>query len=98
MSLSSISSLILGLTTLAGGVKAYAAKGSIPSLLGGLLVSAFFFLGSYNKNSYISLAGSLLLFGSGLGRCFATNFEAPVPKMLATLGAISTAWFGYLLA
>ncbi|KAI5958826.1 hypothetical protein KGF57_002260 [Candida theae] len=87
--------IILSSLCAIGGLMGYFRKNSLPSLLGGLGVSALYAIAGYIINSNgrygveLALAASILLLLAGLSRSITTNFQKPVPLLLLALGILS---------
>lgn len=82
-----------------GGLMGYFRKGSVPSLVAGLGVSALYGVSGYllNQNANygleLALGTSSLLFAAGLSRSASTGFKKPIPLALVFLGGLSTGYY-----
>lgn len=82
-----------------GGAMGYMRKGSVPSLVAGIVLgSTYAFLGYLLKNNAdygleIALASSAVLLLAGVGRAIPTKFRKPLPLMLLALGSVSSFYY-----
>jgi Small integral membrane protein len=82
-----------------GGVMGYARKGSFPSLVAGLTISALYGGAGYllKQNAdyglEIALGTSATLLVAGIGRAIPTQFKKPIPNLLVVLGGLSTFYY-----
>jgi len=88
-----------GILSIIGGLVGYARKGSLPSLLGGVLVGALY-IHSANllRTDRRGLAGlravlvsTVVLLGSSLPRAQ----KGPVPALLSVLGLLHLVYYGW---
>ncbi|CAD1808304.1 Transmembrane proteins 14C family protein [Candida parapsilosis] len=92
-------SFVLSALCAIGGLMGYFRKNSVPSLVGGLVVSALYGSAGYIMNSNgkhgeeLALGASIILFLAGLVRSYATGFSKPIPLLLLALGAIAGGFY-----
>jgi len=89
---------VTGILSIVGGVIGYARKGSLPSLLGGVLVGVLFIYSAGLLRAdpkglaglRAALVSSVLLLGSSLPRAQ----KGPVPAALSVLGLLHLVYYG----
>jgi len=92
-------SFVLSALCAIGGLMGYFRKNSVPSLVGGLVVSALYGSAGYIMNlngkhgEELALGASIILFLAGLVRSYATGFSKPIPLLLLALGAIAGGFY-----
>ncbi|GMM34919.1 Tmh11 protein [Saccharomycopsis crataegensis] len=92
-------SFTLSALCLVGGTMGYVRKGSVPSLVAGVTISAMFGTAGYllKQNAdwglELAISGSALMLAGGISRGIPVKFRKPVPLVLTTLGALSGAYY-----
>ncbi|AHY79068.1 AQG_2a_G0030810.mRNA.1.CDS.1 [Saccharomyces cerevisiae] len=89
----------LSLLTTAGGLMGYYRKGSIPSLVSGLVFGSVYGIAGYllhmNRDGGLEMAlgASTLLLGAGVIRGMPSRFTKPVPVVLTALGGLGSYYY-----
>lgn len=89
----------LGFLTATGGIIGYARKGSVPSLVAGLVFGGVYgyagYLLHHNRDNglEIALGASLFMLVTGIARGAPSRFKKPVPLTLTLLGSLGSAYY-----